>query len=208
MIFCDKAIAIRETTFRESDKIVSLYTENHGRLDVILKSVKLSKSKLKSLSETFVLSDYRIYYKSEKRLPVCVGGETLCVFPGIRRDLSKMTLAFYFCEVMYFLTPVNQPSPEKYGLFLSALRCLDSGGIFEELKRVFMLRFMEISGYGFKKTAVGLPHSLWKPIHSAPLEEVKGLMLSQSDGDYLDSLINNFLGEHLKRPLASEKFLF
>jgi len=205
MIFCDRAIVIHEKDFREKDKIVTLYTQNYGKLSVVFKSVKLARSKMKALSEIPNCGDFRIYHKHEGRMPVCAGGKILNVFPGIRRSMEKLFLSFYFCEVFIFLTPFGQPNSEKYDLLFSALNFLDKNPVNPVMKSAFMLRFMELYGSGFKKTAVGIDARIWDKLHSGDWSEIHSLA-KLFDGELIDSLVQDFFKEHLKKPLESEKF--
>lgn len=193
---------------RENDRIVTLYTFSHGRIDVVFKSVRLSKGKLKALSEVFSWGDCRFFIKNEGGIPICTGGEILSVFPRIRADIKKMFLAFHFCEIMARLTPSNQPSGEKYDLMLSALKYLEANNEFSAWMRpAFILRFMEIAGFGFENTAVGVDTEIWRILHKGGWEEVNSLKSNVSVLNYTEDIIKKFVGDHLNYKLKTEEFL-
>ena len=208
MNFCDLAIVLKNTQLRENDRIVTVYTRFHGKLDIVFKSVRVSKGKLKALSELFVWGDYRLFHKNEQSIPICTGGEILSVFPSIRADIKKMFLVYYFCELMSRLTPSNQPNEEKYNLMLSALRELDSTHkISVWMRPAFTLRFMELAGSGFEETAVGIDSRIWKVIHSGSWAEVNSLDTNDLAMNYIDELIRKYMGDHLNYKLKTEEFL-
>ncbi|MCG2724835.1 MAG: DNA repair protein RecO [Elusimicrobia bacterium] len=208
MNFCDLAIVLKNTQLRENDRIATVYTRLHGKLDIVFKSVRVSKGKLKALSEVFVWGDYRLFLKNERNIPICTGGEILSVFPSIRADIKKMFLVFYFCEIISRLTPFNQPNEEKYSLLLSALKDLESNKkISVWMRPAFALRFMELAGSGFEKTAVGIDSRIWKVLHIGTWQEVNSLKTNDLARNYIDELIRKFMGDHLNYKLRTEEFL-
>ncbi len=208
MNFCDLAIVLKNTQLRENDRIVTIYTRFHGKLDIVFKSVRVSKGKLKALSELFVWGDYRLFLKKEGNIPICTGGEILSVFPSVRADIKKMFLVYYFCEIISRLTPFNQPNEEKYDLMLSALRDLDAHKeVSVWMRPAFALRFMELAGSGFQETAVGIDSRIWKVLHKGSWREVNSLKMNDLAMNYIDELIRKFMGEHLNYKLKTEEFL-
>ena len=95
MIFTDSGIILFRQDFREADRIVSLYTRAHGRLNVRLPGVVRPLGKLKALSEPFACADYRIYARNGSVLGPVTGGNIKHIFPSIRQDLKRQSLALY-----------------------------------------------------------------------------------------------------------------
>lgn len=206
MIFCDRGIVLRRRPLRENDRIVTVYTEERGKLEVNFKSVRLPKGKLRALSEPVSFGDYRFFLKNGSNFPVCTGGKTLSVFPGIRRDLDRMFTALYFCEAVAKLTPANSPSAAKYELLLGALRELEDGGCSRWMRYAFALRAMESAGFGLRHTAAGLDAGLWETLHAAPWAEVHALKGRAGDTEYLENLIARFFEEQLGQRLKTAEF--
>ena len=53
MIFTDSGIVLFRQNFREADRIIALYTLQHGRINLRLPGVNRARGKLKALSEPF-----------------------------------------------------------------------------------------------------------------------------------------------------------
>ena len=207
MIFCDYGIVLWRRQLRESDRIVTVYTKERGKLEVNFKSVRLPKGKLRALSEPVSFGDYRFYLKSGSNFPVCTGGKTLSVFPGIRRDMDLLCLALYFCEVVAKLTPPNSPSPAKYELLLGALQELESGGRSLWMRHAFVLRAMETAGFGLKHTSVGLDAALWETLHDGAWAQVHALTVQDEAMSYLETLVKRFFEEQLGQQLKTLEFI-
>ncbi|MHB0995982.1 MAG: DNA repair protein RecO [Elusimicrobiales bacterium] len=207
MIFCDYGIVLQRRPLRESDRIVTVFTLEHGKLEVNFKSVRLAKGKLRALSEAVSWGDYRFFLKKGSNFPVCTGGRTLSVFPAIRADLERLYLAMHYCEVVNRLTPAQSPSPEKYELLLGALRDLEEFGPAFWLRRAFTLRALELAGFGFRETAAGPEAEFWETLHAGSWLHVRALHEDQGQGQFIDALLSRFFGEAIGVELRTLPFV-
>ena len=207
MIFCDYGIVLQRRPLRESDRIVTVFTLEHGKLEVNFKGVRLAKGKLRALSEAVTWGDYRFFLKKGSNFPVCTGGSSLSVFPGIRRDLERLYLAMHYCEVVNRLTPAQSPSPEKYELLLGALHDLEAYGPAFWLRRAFTLRALEVAGFGFRETAAGPEAEFWETMHAGSWLQVRALGEDQAQADFIDGLFSRFFSESIGVDLRTLPFV-
>ena len=202
MIFTDEGIILLRQDFREADRIVSLYTKEHGRLNVRLPGVSRAAGKLKALSEPFTCADYRIYIRRGGTIGTVTGGKVQHVFPTIRRDLKRLILAFHFCELVYRLTPLHQPSEGKFDLLFQALSSLEKGPVTPAFQAAFTLRLMMLAGFGLDHPVLKISPEFWQQMHKAPLET---LNFSEPEDLLSLSKCNNvcrrFLNQYLTYPL-------
>ncbi|PJA17864.1 MAG: DNA repair protein RecO [Elusimicrobia bacterium CG_4_10_14_0_2_um_filter_56_8] len=207
MIFCDYGIVLQRRPLRESDRIVTVYTTEYGKLEVNFKSVRLARGKLRALSEAVTWGDYRFFLKKGSNFPVCTGGSSLSVFPNIRKDLERLCLAQHYCEVINRITPAQSPSPEKYELLLGALQDLEAYGPAFWLRRSFTLSALELAGFGFRETAAGPDAEFWETLHGGDWLKVRALMEDRAAADFIDGLFNRFFSEHLGIDLRTLPFV-
>ncbi len=205
MIFTDTGIILLRQDFRESDRIVSLYSKEHGRLNVRLPGVSRTTGKLKALSEPFVCADYRIYIRRGGSIGTVTGGKMHHVFPTIRSDLRRLTLAFHFCELIYRLTPLHQPSEEKFNLLYSSLNALEQGPVTPAFQAAFTLRLMMLAGFGLDHPVLKISPDFWEKMHVTPLNQ---LIFSEPE-DLLslskcNTVCRRFLDQYLTYPLRTE----
>ena len=165
MIFTDQGIVLFRQDFREADRLISLYTLQHGRINLRLPGVNRAKGKLKAFSEPFCCATYRIYARSGSVLGTVTGGKTESIFPHIRQDLKRMNLALHFCELMMRLTPQHQPSPQKYRLLLQALTELEYAAPTPAFAPAFTLRLMAAAGFGLDHPVLQITPQFWKRMH-------------------------------------------
>jgi len=202
MYFSDCGIVLLRQQTRESDRVAAVYTKEYGRINVRFPGAGKPQGKLKAMSEPFSLCDFRLYRRTQASLASAAGGKIVTVFPGIRADLERTLLALGFCELMYRLTPLSQPSEGKFDLLCEALRALDCGASTEGARAAFVLRLMRLAGYGLDKPVLGIEPQFWRRLHDEPLQT-----LSVSGADELDDVgraehvADRFVLSQLGRPL-------
>lgn len=207
MIFCDHGIVLNSRPLKENDRIVTVFTEAGGKLEVNFKSVRLARGKLRALGLPVSWGDYRFFLKKGSNFPVCTGGRSLSVFGGIRSDLERLCLALHYCELVNKLTAAQVPDPEKYGLLLGALQDLDALGWAPWLRQAFTLRALNIAGFGFRETATGLNSSLWDALHDGSWADVRALREDPAASLYTDGLFIRFFADNIGVELRTLPFV-
>ena len=134
-----KGAVIRESVYGEADKLFDLLTEN-GILTVRARSVRKQGSKYAAAVQLFVYGEYCLR-KSGERWYLDSAAVTE-QFYGLRSDLTALSLAGYFSEVIRH-TATQQRQPQILRLFLYCLHYLSAGTRSQALiKAVFELRLM------------------------------------------------------------------
>lgn len=206
MIFTDSAVILYRQPFRESDRIVSLYTRTHGRLNARVPGVAQSRGKLKALCEPLTLCDLRFYVKRGGVLATLTGGKIHSVFPSVRRDLKRTQLALHCCELFLRLTPLHQASEAKFELLTTALTELEYGEVTPAFPAAFTLRLMMLAGFGLDRPVLQIPPAFWARIHE---DKFSNLVFDDpQDLLYLakcNSVVHRFLERYLTYPLNTVK---
>ncbi len=208
MIFTDNGIILLRQKFRETDRVVSMYTREHGRINARVPGVMRQQGKLKALSEPFVCGDYRIYVRRGGVMGTLTGGKVNSVFPAIRTDLKRLTLALHFCELMLRLTPLHQPSEGKFDLLRQALSELEISGPNSAFAAAFTLRLMTLAGFGLDHPVLQIPPQFWQKMHE---DKFSNLVFNKPE-DLLslakcNTVCRRFLNQYLNYPLhTTENF--
>lgn len=209
MEFTDDIIVLLRQNFRERDRMICVYTLNHGRMALRLPGVNRSDSKLKAISEPFAGSCARIYIRRNATVGCITGGKLKTIYPNIRQDIKKMEMASYFCELFYRLTPLTNPNPEKFELLQSALQTLENYPVNQVLAPAFLLRLMQESGFGLKdKPVLEINEKLWHNIHTLPFDNLALLNdIAVLDLNKMRYVCQRFLNRYLSYPLHTIKQL-
>ncbi|MCX5782873.1 MAG: DNA repair protein RecO, partial [Elusimicrobia bacterium] len=201
MIFSDKAIVLLKKDHRETDRVVSIYTQSRGRMLIRFPGVNRSRGKLKIFTEPFACAEFRIYLRQNSPVGCGAGGKIITVFPNLRRDLEKTKMAFYFCELMFKLTPEHQPSPEKYKLLFDGLNRLENAQLYPALGTAYGLRLMELAGFGLDKPVLGISRELWQKLHDEPFAQITFNETQEEDLRKADYVVRRFIISHFNAPL-------
>ncbi len=206
MIFTDSAVVLYRQPFRESDRIVSVYTRAHGRLNARLPGVARSSGKLKALGEPPTLAEMRFYVKRGGVLATVTGGKIHTVFPAVRRDLKRTHLALHACELFLRLTPLHQVSEAKFELLTTALTELEYGEVTPAFAAAFTLRLMTLAGFGLDHPVLQIFPAFWARMHE---DKFSNLVFDDpQDLLYLakcNSVVHRFLERYLTYPLNTAK---
>lgn len=202
MIFTDKAIVLLRQEFREADRIISIYTRQQGRLNVRVPGVMRQTGKLKAISEPFACADVRIYVRRGGVMGTLTGGKIDTIFPTIRTDLKRLSLAFHFCELMMRLTPLHQPSEGKFDLLHQALTELEYGEPNAAFQAAFTLRLMMLAGFGLDHPVLQITPQFWHKMHE---DKFSNLVFTEPEDLLSLAKCNNvcrrFLNQYLTYPL-------
>lgn len=202
-------IVLLRTNFREADRMVCAYSLEHGRMALRFPGVNKHNSRLKALSEPLTKSAARIYIRRNAAIGCVTGGKVESVYPAIRADFNKTQLASYFCELFYRLTPDHSPNEDKFLLLENSLNELETAAINPGVAPAFLLRLMQLSGYGLKDMPVlGINADFWHNMHTMPLSCLN--FLTDEDVLYLNKtryVCQRFLNKYLTYPLNTAEQL-
>lgn len=148
MIHNMHAIVIKKTDFREYDRVLTLYTKEFGKIKAQARSVKKPHAKLTSLTELFVIAEFRIFLREHAAFGKITGGVILDSNPLIRYNVQKYYEACYICEVLDALTPARQPNAEKFFLLKEKLSLLNKNVLNQ--KTDFTEKLLHLTGFGVK----------------------------------------------------------
>lgn len=141
-----KALVLRETKYKETDKILTLLTSDEGKLTVSARGVQGKNSKIAAACQLLAFSDMTLYER--QGFLYVKEAQTIDQFLGLRNELSCLALGTYFAELLEALSDEDRPNPEVLSLGLNSLFALSENLYAQEhIKAVFELRLMCLSGF-------------------------------------------------------------
>jgi DNA repair protein RecO (recombination protein O) len=142
---CCEAIVLGAMDYRESDRIVTLFTIEHGKIEGIARGAKKSVRRFGGALEPF--ARLRIEVVLKEGLSSVLQTDIVSVFPKVRNDLEKIGLAGYACELTDLMLPEGMASPRLFRLLASYLEHLDSFPASSSDRRFFEMNFLNVLGY-------------------------------------------------------------
>ena len=141
------ALVLRTRSYGESDRIVTLITEQHGKVTGIAKGAKNSRRRFAGTLEPFVLIRAVFRQRATSDLVFLLRCELVGTLRAFTRDLDCFAAGSYVLELTDRMVFGRESGREVYGLGLDALTLLDAGAPADPVLRAFELHLLAASGY-------------------------------------------------------------
>lgn len=140
-----QAFVLSNSDYGESDRIVSLFTLEHGRLKGFARGARNSRKRFGPALEPFARINLQLSRKDD--LSFLRSADVITLYSGIRSALGAIAHGLYVCELVECCTPEGHPLPRLYRLLAAYLERLDSGHVDESDRRMFEINLLNILGY-------------------------------------------------------------
>ena len=120
-----RGVTLRGTNYKESDKILTLFTLEKGKISVTARGVRKANAKWKNTAEPFCFSKSVLIEKSGRY--TLKESETLDFFYPLRTDMKKYYSAFSALEFTNSFMQENMVAEEYFVLFIEFLKDLAYG---------------------------------------------------------------------------------
>ena len=138
-------LIIRTADVKESDRIVTVFTEEAGVITAIAKGARSIKSRQMSATLQFCYGRYVLYKKND--FYWIKEAELIESFFDIRKRLEGLALASYICEVLSDVT-TSEADRELLRLSLNSLYAIAKGEVsLRKIKAAFEMRTAAILGF-------------------------------------------------------------
>jgi len=131
--------------YGDSDRIVSLFTLEHGRIKGFARGAKKSRKRFGAALEPFARIEAQVRMKDG--LSGLQQADIHSIYPQVRMDLVRIAHALYVCDVVESITPEGQPLPRLFRLLASYLDHLEKAEATESDRRFFEINLLNILGY-------------------------------------------------------------
>lgn len=142
-------IALNSVKFGEGHKILTLFTETHGKIDASAFGARKTKSKFGSSLEPFTISTFLLYRKSQENPYTIREVDVSSYNTAIREDLDKFFIGNAILEPIIRFVEKAQTDRNLYNLVTSALEVLNeiSSAKSGYLLSMYDIQFLSIMGY-------------------------------------------------------------
>jgi DNA repair protein RecO (recombination protein O) len=113
-------VVLKHSPLGEADRLLTVYTTNMGKLKLVGKGVRRTKSKLGGHLD--LLSHCQLEVSKGRDLDNINSASSINSFQLLRENLTKTAAAFYCLDLVDSLTPENEPD---YNIFLALVSTLE-----------------------------------------------------------------------------------
>lgn len=141
----DEALIIGLMDYRESDRIVTLFTREHGRLSGVARGARRSVKRFGGGLELFCRLN--LSFTPGDGLVRINDVEPVTIYPGIRASLEGIAHAGYACELAAAMSPERMANQRLFRLLVAYLERLDSAAASRGERHFFEMNLLNILGY-------------------------------------------------------------
>ena len=146
MFLTTKGLVLREARYKEADRILTLLTEDRGKITVKARGAMRRGSRMAAACQTLCFSEFTLF--GNKGRWSADEAATAEQFLGLREDIAALSLGIYFAELLETVCAEDVADKTALSLGLNALYAL-SRKLYapEHIKAVFELRLMCAEGF-------------------------------------------------------------
>jgi DNA repair protein RecO (recombination protein O) len=143
--YSTEAIVLRQRRLGDADKIITVFTPNLGRVDMVAKGVRRPKSRLAGHVE--VLSHCNLLVHRGRSLDIVAQAQLIENFRRVRESLSLVSRAIYAAELVERFTDASVDSFPTFQLLVATLRRLAETSSPDIVLRCFEMALLDELGY-------------------------------------------------------------
>lgn len=145
-----EAIILNTLDYGDSDRIVTFYTEEFGKLSGIAKGAKRSRKRFVGNLDASCNVKFMFFNNPKKDLLRLDDAVLLKGFNNIRSDIDRLAVGSYFIELLNELSAEGHKNSKVYGLILHYLDILDNPDfIIDGSKKEILIRAYEVKLMAF-----------------------------------------------------------
>lgn len=144
-IYSSEGIVLARKNFGEADRILSVFSKDQGRISLLAKGVRRPKSKKRGHIEIFNLIKYQA--NIGHGIDIISEAEVIRDYKDIRKNLKKISLAYYFMEVAGKITHEGESNTGLYYLLTDSLENISITKTLRKLRTDFIFKLLTLLGY-------------------------------------------------------------
>lgn len=138
---------LRTTPLRESDLLVVLYTDVHGRVSAVARGARRSQRRFAGALSLLVLGRYQLGRRPRGELWGLDGAEVVREWTRLSSDVVAVAHASYAAELLGALLPPEAPDPHALEVMVSLWDSLAEAGPSPGALRAVELALLDLAGH-------------------------------------------------------------
>lgn len=143
--YTSEAVVLNKKNLGEADKIITVFSKDFGKLSLVAKGIRKPKSRKRGHLEIFSLIKFQGI--RGKNLDIITEVEVINDYKSIRQNLKKITLAYYFCEVVIKITNEGESNLGMFNLISGSIKRLSLENNFKLQRLNFIHNLLVLTGF-------------------------------------------------------------
>ncbi|MDD5236096.1 MAG: DNA repair protein RecO [Candidatus Omnitrophica bacterium] len=141
------ALVIKTFDFRETSLITTFYTQEHGKIQGLLKGIRTKPDKFASTLEPFSHNEIIFYKKRDTDLHLVSGCELRDNFSFLRNDMYKFGQASFMMELLGALSAIEDKNEAMFNLTIECLSLMDKNNVYDRIPTIYKIKALSLSGF-------------------------------------------------------------
>ncbi|WP_150266359.1 DNA repair protein RecO [Paenibacillus tepidiphilus] len=142
-----EGIVLRNMDYGEGNAIITLCTENAGKVGVLVRGAKKVRSRHAALIQPFTVGEF-VFFRNNGGLGTLNAGEITQSHHALRGDLYLAAYASYACELLDRVLHDEETGSFWYRQLSACLNALEDGKEPGVIINVFEMKILQAAGYG------------------------------------------------------------
>ncbi len=140
-------MVLKTSPLRESDLLVTLFTETHGRINAVARGARRSQRRFAGTLQLLVLGSYQLGRPPRGDLWSLENAEIEREWNHLASDVVAVAHASYVAELIGALLPAEQPEPDALALIVALWDSLAAAGPSPGALRAIELALLSLGGH-------------------------------------------------------------
>lgn len=140
-------IVLRTTPLRESDLLVVLYTDAHGRVSAVARGARRSQRRFAGALSLLVLGRYQLGRPPRGELWSLESADVVREWTRLSSDVIAVAHASYVAELVGALLPAEAPEPHALDIVVALWDALAAGGPSPGALRAVEMALLDLAGH-------------------------------------------------------------
>ncbi|PKM76581.1 MAG: DNA repair protein RecO [Firmicutes bacterium HGW-Firmicutes-15] len=145
MYYQSRSIILKNRDLRESDQLLTIFSEKEGKITAVAKGVKKAKSSLRGCVQPFCHS--LLFFNQGRDMDLITQGKIIEFFGNSREDINRTLYSMYMMELIDKSLLERAPLPNLYATLVAVLELINEQGLNLMLVRYFESRLLVNLGY-------------------------------------------------------------
>ncbi|WP_307586052.1 DNA repair protein RecO [Paenibacillus wynnii] len=142
-----EGIVIRSMDYGEGNAIITLCTENAGKVGVLVRGAKKARSRHAALIQPFTVGQF-VFFRNNGGLGTLNSGEITESHHPLREDLVKAAYSSYACELLDRVLHDEETGSFWFRQLAACLNGLEEGKEPGVIINVYEMKILQAAGYG------------------------------------------------------------
>lgn len=141
-----EGIVIRSMDYGESNKIITLFTRDVGKVGVMVRGAKKMNSRHSAIAQLFTHGEF-VFFKTGTQLGTLNHADVISSHHRLRADLMLTAYSAYMAEMVDRILTDNEPNPFIYEQLKAAFDVIEDGKDTQIITHLFEMKMLIQAGY-------------------------------------------------------------